>query len=184
MATTKPISGNVQRNNGGTVINAGNLGSNGVITRNLTLLEDVQTEKGGLYQAVSPVDSGNLGTLKAKTGNPFDYQHDGYIVVGHTSTVGGAAQTALQGGASDFNVGKQGLHFSNGNNRYDISSWDYVTGAATKGGNAGDSVTFYDPENKTSIAREPYPTNAVPGEFTTMVTGLTPTKNDYPARQN
>ena len=72
---------------------------------------------------------------------------------------------------------------SNSTYRYDITSWDYVTGRATKGANAGAAYSFVDPvgggtANDSAII----PTMAIPGEFTYLVTGQVPTNVDYAAK--
>lgn len=67
-----------------------------------------------------------------------------------------------------------GAHFirfpynpARGNRRYDITSWSYTTGAATKGANAGVQVLYHDiAGNNDNLAYEPFPTRAVPGELT------------------
>lgn len=54
-----------------------------------------------------------------------------------------------------------------GNRRYNVTSWNYATGAATKGANAGDLVQYHDiAANNDTLAFEPYPSRAVPGELT------------------
>lgn len=76
-------------------------------------------------------------------------------------------------------------HIDGANNayRYDITSWDYVTGVVTKGSNAGASYNFVDPVGGgTADDSAIRPTMAIPGEFTYLVTGQVPTNVDFEAK--
>lgn len=64
-----------------------------------------------------------------------------------------------------------------GNNRYDVTYWNAVTGAAVRGTNAGATFTYKDMEGN-ALAVEPMPTKSVPGEFVYKI-GATPTMGDY-----
>lgn len=66
-----------------------------------------------------------------------------------------------------------------GYRRYNITSWNNLTGAATKGGSAGALVQLHDIANNTDIAYEPLPTRAVPGELVYRDGSPTPELDDY-----
>lgn len=73
------------------------------------------------------------------------------------------------------------LKYAKGNRRYHITSWNAVTGAATKGANAGDLVTYREADG-TTLAHEAYPTNAVPGGLVYQYGAALPLDTQYPAR--
>ena len=98
--------------------------------------------------------------------------------------VGNVANDIMSFPASDFH--RNHNHPTNSHRRLDEESWDYVTGAVTKGSNAGDLVTFIDPlvagGATDALDSAAHPTYAVPGEFVYMEGNLIPTQADYPAR--
>ena len=73
------------------------------------------------------------------------------------------------------------LKYAKGNRRYDITSWNAVTGAATYGSNRGDKFTYRDASG-TTLAHEAYPTNAVPGGLVYHFGAADPYNDSYPAR--
>lgn len=177
MTTTTAISGNPQKNNGATVLMAGNIDSSDTVTRNLTQNELAYTSGYG-----SSVSESVGETHKPLTAGVFGKMETGQYVAKILGTrVAQTDETFLRGGGAETNARKM-LHYSSGYRRLHHTAWDYVTGAVTKGGNAGDAVTFTDPADGTTIAKEPYPTDAVPGELTYHTGSSEPTTDEYKPR--
>lgn len=180
MATTTIVSA-AQKNNGGTVYNGGSNAA-GVMTRNLTPkdLALIDGKYGGAsVNAVSTASSGNIGTRVAVVGGRFSYQQkaDEWLVRVVGSKINGTASTLLGFTGRPAGSTPRSILYNNTYRRYDNSSWNYVTGALTKGGSAGALVTL-------AADHAALPTNAVPGELTYLYTGTTPTQDDYKARTN
>lgn len=172
MAQTKAISGNSIQNTRGTILGGGSSANE----KMATLLNNLHTVQGNHVQkAVSPTDSGNLGTVSPITGS-FGQQTNGYIGPFLTSYVAGVANTTLRIPGS--NSRHRSVHPARGNYRYDITSWDYVTGAATKGGSAGQAFTYWGPASNGSVAVE----DLSVGEFTFIEGPVTPSMKDYGSR--
>jgi hypothetical protein len=183
MATTKAITGNAIKHNNGTILHAGNVNtSTGPIQSDLSLGETTYAPfygSRGILADGSPLESGTIGTMKANSNGTFNKMEDGKYVAKILGTrVAGVTNNVLRSGASDI-ASRKPLHYARGNRRYDITSWSYTTGAATKGGSAGALVTYIDPETGSAQAMEPKPTKAVPGRLVFMVTGKTATKTTY-----
>ena len=181
MATQKAITANPFRHNGATVLGGGNI--DGVnVTNDLTLATNAFVRKSKVVRAVSPDESGNLGTLRPLSGGTFAGQVAGsYIMRRVTTTLAGSvANTVLKSGASDYgnrpyaNAGIQEI--------LDITSVDMYTGVATFGGNRGSGVPYIKPDDGSEVNFEAFPTDAVPGSLAYMVTGILPTQADYPPK--
>lgn len=186
MATTTAISGQPQKNNGASVLHAGNI--DGVnVTNNLSLAtnaHDVPWATDLVYLAVSPVSSGNVGNMKPLSAGIFNKMEEAQYVAKIIGTrIAQTDDTFLRSGAAETND-RTSLHYSRGYRQYDVSSWDYVTGAATLGGSEGTAITFHDPVAGTTIAVEPFPTDSVPGELVYRDGSASPTQDDYKARTN
>lgn len=185
MATTRAISANAEKNNGATLLHAGNHdGQN--ITKNLTLATNAHHPdfSARVVLAVSPTSSGNLGTIKPLSAGVFGRMEAGQYVAKIIGTrVAQTDDTFLRSGAAET-AHRTSLHYGRGNHRYHITDWSYTTGAATKGGNAGVSFTYHDPIAGSAIAKEPFPNNAVPGELVYFDGSPNPVQDDYKARQN
>lgn len=180
MAQTKAFTNNAVANNGGTALG---VSSNGTKLDGLTLSSNAHHPEVGsrVYQAVSPVDSGNLGTIKPYSAGVFGKMEEGYYITrGYMSRLAQTNNTILRSPGSET-ASRKPYNPARGNYRYDITSWDYVTGAATKGGSAGSSFGYIDPVGGGAVTVEPFPTMSVPGELCYMVTGITPTQDDYAA---
>lgn len=77
-------------------------------------------------------------------------------------TLAGVAKTTHNTPASDY--GRRGIHRQVTARRIDISGWNYLTGAATFGGNRGAVYTQYAPQGGT-VDDASNPTIGVPGEL-------------------
>lgn len=185
---TKPLTSNPVKNDSATMLNAGDTNSS---VNNLSLIErnTPQTKYGSkLGLAVSPVASGNIGTAKTISGGRFSNLEEGnYIGKRYTSTIAGTSSSLLRSGAADVAGGKRGKTAYGGERRLHITSWDAVTGAATKGGNAGDlipasgfdGVTGFRADHANSFSS----TDLVPGELTFHTGKLAnPTNVDYASK--
>ena len=182
--TTTAVSGQPRRNNGGTVFNAGNF-SVGNITNGITLVENAFHKGYGTHVILadgSVGQSGNIGTQKVNSGGVFGKMEAGeYLIRTYSDRLAQQNSTVLASAGSDT-TSRRSLHYSRGYRRYNITAWSYITGAATKGASAGALVGFVDPVGGGAISFEAYPTDAVPGELVYMVTGVTPTQDDYKPR--
>ena len=193
------VSGNAIKNNGGTVVKAGNVSSTAThVTNSQTLMENAVRDGNSRYGtrpalASSPLSSGNIGTYKPLSGGTYAYNPPSKVssssaltVVAKklSSTISGAAQTQLLSGGADVAL-RKARHPYQGNRLLDISSWNAVTGAASYGANRGvlmspsgiDNVTG--PNADSTILNATF---AIPGELVYMKTGATPTQDDYAAK--
>lgn len=165
------------KNNGGTALHAGNIGNRN-LTNNLSL--STNGFKTGFYGsrvplAVSPYSSGNVGTLKPLSAGRFAEMERGkYLILGYSNRIAQTNNSILSVPASDFSRKMTLINAFYGARRLHITSWDYVTGVATKGGNAGDLVTF-GADHAAAV------TDAVPGELTYMYGAILPRQDDYKA---
>ena len=179
MAQVLAKSGQPIRNNGMTVPGGGAIAATGspvtVVTREL-VQGYTSTGVGGTH--VLSKTGANIGTLKAVSAGTFERPMvSGQYVMMRQGYVGGAASTFLNSGAADF--GRRSINVKTNRRSYHITSWNYVTGAATKGADTND--TFNDDHAAT-------PTRAIPGELTYAHHGLAksgalaiPLNADYPA---
>lgn len=176
MATTKAKASSPVKNNGGIVPRGGNVSSNGPVTASDTLTQGYQSKGVG---GTGVVQSSNLGTGKAVTGATFAAQMaSGKYVMMRYGYVGGNASSFLNSAAGDF--GRRAIHYKENRRSYHITSWNYQTGAATKGAETNDSF------GQDHAAR---PTRAIPGEFVFTDHGLAkssalavPLMDDYEAK--
>jgi len=186
MASTTAIGGNPTRNNGATIMGAGNIDSSTTVTNNQTLLNNAfHVYDTGPFLAVSPDSSSNIGTTKALSAGVFAQMETGQYVGKIIGTrIAQTDDTFLRSGAAESNGGRRMLNYSTGYRQLDHTSWDYVSGAVTKGGSKGTKITFIDGADGTTQAQEPFPTNAVPGNLTYRIGASLPTDDNYKARTN
>lgn len=95
--------------------------------------------------------SGTAGDFQKLTGTRNVLSD--YIVPTVANSIAGVANTALAT-AGGFGLGSAGIARSVTERRYNITSWNYTTGAATKGANAGDSWTFATAQGTGSVDNE------------------------------
>jgi hypothetical protein len=180
MSTQAAVSGNTTKNNGGTIKKAGNANTTtGPITVSRTLMQDAKATPYGAQVALSSGSagsSGNVGTHNAITGGTFKYQMVAgrYIMKKNTSYVNGSANTLLTSCAGDVGIRRSIPKLENTRvygSGY-LTSWDYETGAITKGANKGQVAAF----GNDVAAR---PTNAAPGALTYKTGAKLPVEDDY-----
>lgn len=104
------------------------------------------------------------GSYKAFSGNFGKMVSRQYVGMVIGSYVAGVASSTLRIPGAHFI--RHGIPVARGNRRYNVTSWNAVTGAATKGANAGDAVYYHDvANNNDSLQAEVMPTRAIPGEL-------------------
>jgi hypothetical protein len=179
MAVTKAITANPYVNNGGTIPHAGNVGSDNPITNvNRSLIQGYTSRGVGGTKPVLK-NGGNVGTDEATTSRAFAFpMAAGKFIMTRYGFVGGSASTFLNSGASDF--GRRSIHVKTNRRSYHITSWNYETGAATKGAATNDDF---------GSDHAAIPTRAIPGELTFTAHGMAatgalavPLNDDYEAK--
>jgi len=198
-------------NDGATVLHGGNVDTNaGIVTRNFQMTETTDGvpaksigskvyEIGGSGAATTD----RAGTTKAVAAGTIAYTMtaNNWLIVGgnHTTTIGGVANTIMQGGNTDFN-GQQTTRSSiqstlstyklgEGGGTFDVyavPSTD-ITPNYTKGSNAGSLSTHVAPSGggiHAATDDAANPTAAVPGELTYMDGSAEPITDEYQARDS
>lgn len=185
----KAITGNSIKNNGAAVLNAGNTPADSPVTKSISQISNNNNPPlygQNLTASVSPASSGNIGLAKAISGSKFAGFYDGKYVMQRYGFINGTANTALNSAAGD--VKDKGFKGTYGYRRYNITSWNAVTGAATKGSAAGDLVLASGVDGTTGFNADDsvkYRTSAVPGELVVFTGKLNmPTQLDYNSKTN
>lgn len=185
MATTYAVANTGKKNNNGTVLNGGNVSSTGPLSNNLTLGKSAYSIQYG--SRVPPANNPRVGTAPAPiSGGTYAVMADGKYIARYISgnVIAGVSNTVLRGPASDYS--RRPINKSEKARRYNIISWDYVTGAATKGGSAGASYNMVDPlvpgGSTASFDSAANPTFSVPGELVYMYGSVLPKQDDYKPR--
>ncbi len=168
MATVDTTGGTtLPRNNGATIVFGGNIDSSGTVTNapSTTIFGKSKTHKG--HNLPVQRTGTNIGTQTAGAGGPFAFNMVGGAVIGKrmTTTVNGEANTVLLSGGHPIGVHRGSghaaahgigagisplnyavyvpIHFQEVNQALGVNTWDYVTGAITKGGTAGDRFRYH-----------------------------------------
>lgn len=185
MTTTVAKVGLPVKNNGGTVLNGGNVVDTTVVA--LDLSNNASTTKNGskvlvIANYTGKAISGGLFANKMTTGQYIIKGLTGQSIAGVALSGLGNLNTASERSGYDINRWSQ-------YERLHITSWNYVTGAATLGGNAGDAAYFaavdgttVNATNKKTIDQGANPSRAIPGELVYMTTGVLPTQADYESK--
>lgn len=179
--STQAVTSGAAVNNGGTIKKAGNANTTtGPITVSRTLMQDAVKTPYGASVALSSGSagsSGNVGTANAFTNFAYPMVAGRYIMKKNTSYVNGSANTLLTSCASDVGIRRSipKLETTRVLGSGYLTSWDYETGAITKGANAGEVASF----GNDVAAR---PTDAVPGALTYKTGAKLPVEDDYKPR--
>ena len=177
MSSQKAISGNTQKNNGATILQAGNYTS-GAVTNKVTLRANAIEDGYGS----KVIEKASQGTFNAATTFGRKMSAGDYIMKRVTTTVNGVANTFLRSGAADAGAKRYPTPI-NYTRLLDEDSWDYVTGAVTKGGNEGNQSNFVNPATGGTAADvAAHGTNAVPGELVYRTGAKLPVQDDYAPR--
>jgi hypothetical protein len=189
MATTT-ISGSTTRNNGATVLGGGNIDTSTNTVSSAPSLKsflDNHSHVVGSRVLASTGTKWKSGITTGKGSGTLAYQptkEDPQFLIRHVaSKVNNISNTVLYSGASD-KAGRRAINHLAKNHRYDITSIDYKTGIATKGGSAGDAFNYVQVGDGTTAATDDAatPTRAIPGELVYMYGALTPKQDDYKAK--
>lgn len=180
MATKKAVTANDKKNNGATVFYGGTADG-----KNVTNVLSLETAGYWGRKNVGVVESSNIATTYALSAGNFAKMTAGrYVIMRNCSYLAGTSNTTLQSGAGDF--GRRPINWSESARRLHITSWNYATGVATKGGSAGASYDYVNIGTTTHIDHAAHPTRAIPGELTVtdhhLARDATPTNKDYPAK--
>lgn len=175
MAVQKIISGNAYKLYIGKILAAGNIGD----TSKWADLSLRNTAKNNTTQDTQIAQTATSGVTKPYSAGTFLYQaKNKYIIRSVSDSISGVTTSILRIVGSDYN--RVAHSPSRGNRRYNITSWNYVTGAATKGVNAGDLVKFHDiAANDDNLAVEAMAPNVIPGEFTYRTGAPLPVNADF-----
>ena len=190
------------RNDNGTIVRAGNVSSDGPITKVLGL-NDLADDKGEAigskanYGGVSQGNTGDkAGVQKAVSGGTLAFSAGAtqWVMQGGnvSTTIGGVANTSLVGGARDYDAKRNDflteanrviidteLVGASGFDVFAVPSTEIVPGR-TNHGYAGNASTFVNPaDGSVAVATEIAPSQAVPGELTYMFGAINPKQDDY-----
>lgn len=195
-----------RKNNGSTLLHAGNVASDSSVTRNLTMLEvadDFGAQIGSKVVEIGGSGASTtdrFGVTRAVAAGTLAYQATAtkWVMRGGnvTQTLAGVANTVLVSAGADFNGAiKDNIHELNSSymygsgggtfNMYAVPSTE-ITPNYTKGGDAGSNRAFVAPSGAgdvTAVDNAAAPTRSVPGELTYHYGGLTgPTTDEYKAK--
>jgi hypothetical protein len=173
------VSGNTYKNVGMTILKAGNITSNSPVTQHFTQMESTAGSisygtKASLSSGTA-YSSGNLGTASAMTNFAYKQIPGEYIMRRYSSKVNGVANTTLRFAASSSSERMRSIPYLESARSLGSgvsTSWNYKTGAITKGTGAGESRSF-------GVDYAARPTNAMPGELTYKTGKLAPVADDY-----
>ncbi len=123
-------------------------------------------------------DTSTHGSYKPFAGNFNSILAGAYIsqLIGKDTSGNSLANLRIPGAATAY---RTGIFTGVGNNRYHITSWNAVTGAATKGGSAGGAFTYVNASTGSALASEPKPTRAAPGRVVFGIGTNVPTRDSY-----
>ncbi len=180
MAQKAAVTGQPYKNDGGTVKKGGAVvvDGTGPITKSRTLLQDAVTTPYGTKVSLASGltgSSGNVGTFSAKTNFAYKQGAREFLIKKGAQNVNGTANVFLTSCASSSSERMRSIAFiesarSLGSGA--LTSWDYETGAITKGAGAGESRSF-------GVDHAARPTNAVPGELVYKSKGPGGVQTDY-----
>lgn len=187
MATTT-ISGSTTRNNGATVLSGGNIDTSTNTVSSAPSLKsflDNHSHVVGSRVLASTGTKWKPGVTTSKSGGSMAYQptkEDPQFLIRHVaSKVNNVSNTVLLFGSD--RAGRRAINPLVKTHRYHITSIDYKTGIATKGGNAGDVSNYVKMDGTTAASDDAAnPTRAIPGELVYMYGALTPKQDDYKAK--
>ena len=189
MATTT-ISGSTTRNNGATVLGGGNIDtSNDTVSSapSLKSFLDNHSHVVGSRVLASTGTKWKSGITTGKGSGTLAYQptkeDPQFLIRSVASKVNNTSNTVLYSGASD-KAGRRAINHLAKNHRYHITSIDYKTGIATKGGSAGNAFNYVQADDGSTAATDDAanPSRAIPGELVYMHGSLTPKQDDYKAK--
>ncbi len=179
MAQQAAVSGQPYKNDGATVKKAGAASTTtGPITKSRTLMDDAITTPYGTKVSLSSgaaYSSGNLGTFNAKTNFSYNRPKGQYLFKKGAQNVNGTANVFTISCASSSSERMRAIPYMESARSLGSgvsTSWDYETGAITKGTGAGESRSF-------GTDAEAHPSNALPGELAYKTGAKLPVTDEY-----
>lgn len=176
MGVQAVISGNPRNNNGATILWGG-----AAAVGDKVAAPDIAITSSRFQGGTAGPKVVTNQTQKVISAGTFAGNNAGVYTMRMVSTTiaGGQANTALLSGAAGY-VGARTIHRHEKRRSYHITSWNYVTGAATKGADTHDDFLTDDASR---------PTRAIPGELAYTEHGMAnsgtlslPTLADYDVR--
>lgn len=202
MATTKAHSSiTTVKNNGATLLAAGNVDTTGPITKVLQVV-DIADDFGLPFGSKVVENDGTGAATTDRVGvsgiNPsvalgYNASASEWLIRGVATTIGGVANNVLLSKGSDFDGSIKDNVFElththtlgSGNGSFDFyarPSTD-ITPNYTKGGNAGAEQNFVQVDGSSAATDDAaVPTRSVPGELTYRFGGPLPVNDDYKAK--
>lgn len=203
--TSAKSAGGSPNNNGGTVVNAGNVAAGTPVTKVIGVNEinGSTAQYGSKVVVNTAVGNGTTdphGTVKVKSAGTFAYRPakgEGFLLRNagdNASKVNGSATTLLSipGGVSNVSIHK--LTSTRAIGAYASTSYDVlarpstsVVPGRTKGLGAGDAVNYVqvdDGVTTSNVDNAASPTRSVPGELTYMFGSKTPKNDTYKAKNS
>jgi hypothetical protein len=204
MASTTAKGSGSTVNNGGTVVNAGNVSADGPVTKVLDLNDLNTGSEYGSQVVVNTATGASFtdphGVIKAKSAGTFAYTPEpgtNFLMraAGDTNAgkVNGTSSTVLTvpGGVTNKSIHKLvttrqlGTYSTASFNVLALPSSGVVPGR-TKGSGAGTVVNYVQADDGSTSATDDAatPTRSVPGELTYMFGSVAPKQDDYKARNS
>lgn len=203
--TSAKSAGGPRKNNGGTVVNAGNVAAGNPVTKVIGVNEvnGSKNQYGSKVVTDTAVGNGTTdphGVVKVKSAGTFAYspaKGQGFLIRNagdDASKVNGSATTLLSvpGGVSNVSIHK--LTSTRALGAYASTSFDVlarpstsVVPGRTKGLGAGDPVAYVQADDGTTtsnVDNAASPTRSVPGELTYMFGSKTPKNDAYKAKNS
>ena len=160
----------------GTILQGGTVAGDKFTSRDNADVTAARTSHGSMlpdFTASTSLDkSDDAGTVNAVVANKYI----GPFITG--GLLAGIAKTVVDTPASDY--GRRTLHRQVTTRRINITNWNYLTGAATFGGDRGAVYTQYAQSGTVDDASNP--TLGVPGELVYRNGSPTPVEADYPTK--
>lgn len=182
MSTQKAVSTNPERNNGGTVLNGGNIdGSNVTNTQGFDIFAADLVKNNSFVQQ----DGTHLTAGKAVNAGTFGVLTEGaYLIPQVTSSLAGVANTSFQTTGADF-PGRRSIHFKERARFGYVTNFDRSLGSGVAIA-ANYLYTDILSKGEGAIDDAAHPTRAIPGEFVYFDSGpgvdSTATEADYPPK--
>lgn len=174
MATTTCISANPTKNDGGTILNGGNIAG----TRFSNLTQSTANTQHNPETAKSVQSAtANIGTGKPFAGAVFNSQKAGqYVGPLVQAYIAQSGFTGMRSPAASNHPSRIEQNLYQQYERYDNTTWTYQ-GVLTKGGNAGTAVLASGINGTTGRTADDAP--KTPGELQFMYGALSPKQADY-----
>lgn len=171
------ISGSVRRNNGATVVMGG--AADGKTVTSVKGRTFIGYHSGVSGTAPISKTGANIGTQKCVSAGTFAFVMRSGVFVGKklSTTLGGVTNNVLLYGSSDVgSKTRESIHYKLTDRALGVNTWNYTTGAITKGGTAGNAITFIDPATAGGVTAATdsaaLASRALPGELVLTSHGM------------